>query len=361
MTQLPQPPKEFNTEWLAQNNRVIEGRLRGLTNLEQRVYTAEQLLAGDLTAIGALTGTGYIKRIADNAWSISATIPNTDIAGLGTFATQNFATPPAIGGTTPNTGAFTTLSATGAFSCNGSATLGDSFNDSHTVNGALTQRSTAGTVATFGRAGSNGAFFGLTDASGNFVYFGETNGLFEIQTPGSGYSTKFSITSAGLCTAHNDFAVLGNATLGDAATDTVDVKGRIFGSNIHNNANGLAGASYIGSSTFTPSGTGMSNVSTITPAKAQLMRVGNVVTVSGTVDVGPTAGAATTTFRLTLGVASNLAALSDLAGSAAFIAGSTHGPVIVYADTANDQAFFSFTSASTSTHSITYQFTYEVL
>lgn len=36
--------------------------------------------------------------------------------GLGTFATANAATPPAIGSTTPNSGAFTTLSATGSAS-----------------------------------------------------------------------------------------------------------------------------------------------------------------------------------------------------------------------------------------------------
>jgi hypothetical protein len=39
------------------------------------------------------------------------TIPSTQVSGLGTFATQNYATPPAIGGTTPAAGTFTTLSA----------------------------------------------------------------------------------------------------------------------------------------------------------------------------------------------------------------------------------------------------------
>lgn len=39
-------------------------------------------------------------------------LPNASVIGLGTFATQSYATPPAIGGTTPAAGAFTTLSAT---------------------------------------------------------------------------------------------------------------------------------------------------------------------------------------------------------------------------------------------------------
>lgn len=40
-------------------------------------------------------------------------ISNTDVSGLGTFATANAATPPAIGGTTPAAGSFTTLNASG--------------------------------------------------------------------------------------------------------------------------------------------------------------------------------------------------------------------------------------------------------
>ena len=42
------------------------------------------------------------------------TCTKTNGTAFGTFATQNFATPPAIGGTTPAAGSFTTLSATGA-------------------------------------------------------------------------------------------------------------------------------------------------------------------------------------------------------------------------------------------------------
>ncbi len=58
---------------------------------------ANQTISGNKTFSGTLniTGTGQINGTA-----------------FGTFATQNFATPPAIGGTTPNTGAFSTLTAT---------------------------------------------------------------------------------------------------------------------------------------------------------------------------------------------------------------------------------------------------------
>lgn len=40
-------------------------------------------------------------------------IPYTSITGLGTFATQNYAAPPAIGGGTPNTGTFSSLTDSG--------------------------------------------------------------------------------------------------------------------------------------------------------------------------------------------------------------------------------------------------------
>jgi len=56
---------------------------------------------------------------------------------------------------------------------------------------------TASTPAIFENTGSNGAFIGLKDNSGNFAYLGNTNGVFSIQTPGSSYSVKLSITSAG--------------------------------------------------------------------------------------------------------------------------------------------------------------------
>ena len=71
---------------------------------------------------GATTLTGYVKGTGTSPLIASGTIPNTDISGLGTIATQDAnavaitggdinSTP--IGSTTPSTGAFTTLGATG--------------------------------------------------------------------------------------------------------------------------------------------------------------------------------------------------------------------------------------------------------
>lgn len=63
-------------------------------------------------AVTDLTSTGR-SLIDDTSTSAMRTT-----LGLGTFATQDYATPPAIGGTTPAAGAFTTLSATGNLTTN---------------------------------------------------------------------------------------------------------------------------------------------------------------------------------------------------------------------------------------------------
>ena len=57
---------------------------------------------------------------------------------------------------------------------------------------------TSGTPALFERTGSNGVFIGLKDGSVNNVFLGNTNGVFSVQTPGSSFSDKLVVTSAGL-------------------------------------------------------------------------------------------------------------------------------------------------------------------
>ena len=87
---------------------------------------ASQVTSGQLAVAqggtGAATLTGYVYGNGTSAMTASTTIPNTAITGLGTISTQNAnaititggtINGAAIGGTTPSTGAFTTLGATG--------------------------------------------------------------------------------------------------------------------------------------------------------------------------------------------------------------------------------------------------------
>jgi hypothetical protein len=48
---------------------------------------------------GAATLTGYVKGSGTSALTASATIPNTDISGLGTMSTQNASSVAITGGT----------------------------------------------------------------------------------------------------------------------------------------------------------------------------------------------------------------------------------------------------------------------
>lgn len=500
MTQLPQPPKGFDPEWAAQNNRVIEGRLRGLSTLEQRFSTLSDTVAGDLTAIATLTGTGFLARTADDSWALRTltgpaagiTVTNgagiagnpalalaNDLAALeglgstgiavrtgadawaqrtitgtaaeitvtngnGVSGNPTLSLPAAltftgktvtggtfnsgafngtVGATTPSTGSFTTLSATGTVTGNSTGTTGTAFVAPVTV--AANQYQEILFNASF--SGKNGAAFrGGLDSGGNpygallhYVLGSESevvrfaNGSFAVTgtlsctgnaTLGTATADNFGVRmngnggtqfvaagnvsgvptvsayTAGFALAatlqlqHHGGALniggstavtgtlscTGNATLGDAGTDTVDVKGRIFGSNLHNNASGLSGASYIGSGTYTPTGAAQVNVTSVTVATAKYLRVGNVVTVSGTVDISATAATSFTRFSMTLPISSNLTALTDLAGAANFLSGSAYGAAIVYADTTNDRAFFDFNSIGAGTHNFTYSYTYEV-
>jgi hypothetical protein len=74
---------------------------------------------------GAVSLTGYVKGNGTSAMSASASIPNTDVSGLGTMSTQNASSVAitggsidgvAIGATTASTGVFTTVTATSGIS-----------------------------------------------------------------------------------------------------------------------------------------------------------------------------------------------------------------------------------------------------
>jgi|GEM_PF-2843614 len=80
-----------------------------------------------------------------------------------------------------------------------SATGGDTnvgFNLNSKGSGKLTVNSGGSTVAEIVSSAAS-SFVGLQDSSALYTYLGSTSGLFKIQTPGSGYSTKLAVTSAG--------------------------------------------------------------------------------------------------------------------------------------------------------------------
>jgi hypothetical protein len=84
------------------------------------VTTTGSPASGNLTKFsGAASVTsGDLSGDCTTSGTLAITCTKTSGTSFGTFATQNYATPPAIGGTTPAAGSFSTLSATGNLTTN---------------------------------------------------------------------------------------------------------------------------------------------------------------------------------------------------------------------------------------------------
>lgn len=118
----------------------------------------------------------------------------------------------------------------------------------------------------------------------------------------------------------------------------------------------LAGAA----GTYTPVAANDTNLDALpTMFAAQYMRLGGTVTVSGRFTANPTLTATTTSFTMTLPVASAFTALADCAGTAASptVAGQC---CAVYADTTNDVAKVQWVSGNTGDQEHFFQFTYQI-
>jgi hypothetical protein len=136
--------------------------------------------------------------------------------------------------------------------------------------------------------------------------------------------------------------------------------GRLYGTALHNNVGSVTGSTnqYIASGTRTATADNLSNCDTVTPLTEQWMRVGNVVTVSGGVEVDPTA-AGTTSFTLDLGIATNATVVENISGIAVTTSGAVAGSVS--ANFVSNLATIVFTAASGAAVEFRYMYTYVVL
>ena len=115
------------------------------------------------------------------------------------------------------------------------------------------------------------------------------------------------------------------------------------------------------SGTYTPTLVNVSNTDARTAYACQYTRVGDVVTVSGQVDIDPTAAAGTLTrIRISLPIASNLSAITQLAGVASDGDQNT-GSAQIYADTTNHDAVLGFNAKGTANTTFMFTFTYSVV
>ena len=163
----------FEVDNAAGNQAVIEGIESGAVNL---FYSGSKKFETTSTGV---TVSGQIKA-AGGALS-APTFGFSDEAGLGmsrpTSASLNFVT-----GSTERV----RINSSGCVGI-GTASPADTLH----VYGA-------GTTAIFQSSSANGYISIKETSGGNHVYLGNQSGEFVIQTPGSSYSTKFQVTSAGL-------------------------------------------------------------------------------------------------------------------------------------------------------------------
>jgi len=111
------------------------------------------------------------------------------------------------------------------------------------------------------------------------------------------------------------------------------------------------------SGTYTPTSFNTTNIAASTPQSAQYLRVGNTVTVSGQIDIDPTA-TGFALLGLSLPIASAITSAVQLSG--VFNCPDADGGG-VYGDATNDRATFQFTASSAANLTYYYTFTYRVL
>ena len=135
---------------------------------------------------------------------------------------------------------------------------------------------------------------------------------------------------------------------GAAVTGSVSVTGGITGANIYN--------------TYTPTLTGITNVSASSANVSGWIRIGNAVLVFAQISVTATAAAALTVIDLSLPVASALSAVTQVVGSGSILtAGTEVAGVAISANATNDRARATFVSSSTSARTYTVMFGYIVI
>ncbi len=118
-------------------------------------------------------------------------------------------------------------------------------------------------------------------------------------------------------------------------------------------------------STYTPTTTNTSNVTSSTPSTAFYTRSADIVTVFGSVVVTPTTQSNSTSLGISLPIASNLVATTDLAGVATSGNGDNQFTgAIITGDATNNRASLSFLAMTGSGGSLStwcYSFSYAVL
>ncbi|HKY81893.1 MAG TPA: hypothetical protein VJM09_10545 [Sphingobium sp.] len=194
--------------------------------------------------------------------------------------------------------------------------------------------------------------FGAVDLSSS----GAVTGLLPVARGGTGAG---SFISTKLLKGNGTGAFSSSSVSDNGASVVIDV-GVGFSIGRFSVTSPVAADGNLYSGTYTPTLTNVSNVTTSIASPLQYMRVGNTVTVSGKIDIQPTALATSTQLGISLPIASNFANDYECGGTASAVGGAQEAAGI-FADTTNDRAQLQFVSANTAQHRMMLSFTYQLV
>ena len=220
------------------------------------------------------------------------------------------------------------------------------------ITGALTNTNGVGTTQQHETSGTAADGFGLTNTTS---LEGSDGTMYTAAT----FSTIWTTAAAVTRTSKYELSLLNGGV--ESRKLVIEGDGRIYGFGLHNSSGAVTGTTnqYIASGTYTPGLTNVTNVAASTAYLCQWIRVGNVVTVSGKVDIDATAAGATE-LGIALPIASALALEQHLGGAANSSAAAGLSAAI-RADATNDRAAVVFTATSVTNDSYFFTFTYTIL
>lgn len=203
----------------------------------------------------------------------------------------------------------------------------------------LSSNTLTGTVAQFNTALSDGDFATL---AGIETLSGKQIG---IRSSGTGAFDMRVLNTENL-TAQRDLTV----TLNNA-NRTVNLSGNLT----------VSADTTLNHGTYTPTLTNVTNITASTAYVSQWMRVGNIVTVSGRVDIDPNLGGSTASeLGVSLPIASNFTGANLNQCNGTFVSNATGQAGAIFSDATNDRAQFLFLATNTANASFSFTFTYVI-
>lgn len=198
------------------------------------------------------------------------------------------------------------------------------------IDGSERLRVTVGnTLQVVSPVGAAAAILNLSNTAGGFSVF-------------AGSGTPEGVVSAGFGAEYTDLAT-----------------GRFYSKRTTSGNTGWVQIDRCESGTYTPTGTAVSNVDSVTPSPSHFVRVGNTVVQSGRLGIDATA-AGVASVRLSLSVASAFSASNEATGTVTGIALNASGNR-VEAETTNDQLLITVDTTSTANQVVWYSCAYTVV